>query len=173
MDPGAHLEMLCLCIHTLCHGIKQLEYKVQVIVGKLREELESSSSTHSSFSRAGFSNGNFNGNGTSQASLTAGGEESTSGSHVEESLVQVLVANLVEVYNASNTSTFPVRMSISSGMYSVMSQGILFLCQNVSHPLVLEVCSYAIGMMNERAHLDMNCVGIMLSQCLRDTQVNK
>ena len=80
----------------------------------------------------------------------------------------MLVANLVEVYNVTS------RISISSSMYVVMSQALLFVCQHVSHPLVLEVCSYAIGMMKERAQLDMNCVGVMLSQCLRDIQeVNK
>jgi hypothetical protein len=155
MDTGAHLDMISLCMHMLCHGIKPLEFKVQVIVGRLREQLDSSS--HRGRSRGP------NTNNTNSNSSGSG-----NGRSEEEALAQMLVANLVEVYNVTS------RISISSSMYIVMSQALLFVCQSVSHPLVLEVCSYAICMMKERAKLDMNCLGVMLSQCLSDIQeVNK
>ena len=40
IDFVAHLDMTTLCLYVLCHGIRELEFKAQVIVGKLREEVE-------------------------------------------------------------------------------------------------------------------------------------
>jgi len=148
MGACAHLDVISLCLHTICHGIKSLEYKIQVIVGNLREDTVA----------------------------------------VEQDRVKVLIANLLQIYSINNkedqtatvlkvvralnskeTASYhydAVRYAISGDMYIVMSQALGYLKKHQKDPLVSKMTVYACHLMRERALVDLNSEGIMLSECL-------
>lgn len=123
MDAAAHLDLLALCIYMFCRGIKSLEYKVQVIVGKLRRD------------------------GSAQE--------------------QVFLAKLISIYKGEQG----VRYAVTSDMYVVISEALAYLAKNQKDELVQEMCTYACYLMNERAMIDMNSIGIMLSECINNEKL--